>query len=369
MLSIKNLTKVYPARGGAQPVDALRGVDLKVEQGEFFALLGPSGCGKTTILQSIAGLEMPTSGDIVIGDKTVFDAVAGQFIPAAQRHLGMVFQSYAIWPHMTVFDNVAFPLRHGRKRASGEELRRRVMAALERVKLAAFANRPAPHLSGGQQQRVAIARAIVHEPRLLLLDEPLSNLDARLRDAMREELRAMVKELGITTIFVTHDQVEAMGMADRIAIIDQGRIMQIGQPEQIYFSPRNAFVANFIGRSNTVEVKVTGTETSNGRTLQRLAAPMGELVAVANPNVSLGDEVLCIIRPQAFVLGGVDAENRFEGHVVSRSFLGDHVELDVAIAGVILRIVAGPYDTISVGSRISLSIPYQRCVVVARDRV
>jgi len=367
MLSIRKLTKVYPARGGAQPVHALRGVDIEVAQGEFFALLGPSGCGKTTILQSIAGLETPTGGDIAIGGRTVFDAAAGQFVPAAQRHLGMVFQSYAIWPHMTVFDNAAFPLRHGRNRASGEEMKRRVMAALERVKLAAFADRPAPHLSGGQQQRVAIARAIVHEPRLLLLDEPLSNLDARLRDAMREELRAMVKELGITTVFVTHDQVEAMGMADRIAIVDQGRIMQIGRPEEVYFSPRNAFVANFIGRSNTVEVKVIGVETGDGKPFQRLASAIGEFVAISNPDVSVGDKALCIIRPQAFVAGEAGGGNRFDGTVVSRSFLGDHVELDVDVSGTRLRIVTGPYDATSLGDKVSLGVPRERCVVVARD--
>ncbi|MGO4834288.1 ABC transporter ATP-binding protein, partial [Rhizobiaceae sp. 2RAB30] len=196
VLEARNIVKTFTVRreGSARELRAVNDVSLSVAPGEIVGLVGESGCGKTTILQSIAGLETPTGGDIVIGDKTVFDATAGHFVPAARRHLGMVFQSYAIWPHMTVFDNVAFPLRHGRKRSSGEELRRRVMAALERVKLGAFADRPAPHLSGGQQQRVAIARAIVHEPRLLLLDEPLSNLDARLRDAMREELRAMVKE-------------------------------------------------------------------------------------------------------------------------------------------------------------------------------
>ena len=238
MLTIRALEKTYPARGGAAPVAALQDIGLTVAPGAFFALLGPSGCGKTTLLQCLAGLETPDAGIIEIGGLPIFDAAKGIAVPANRRGLGMVFQSYAIWPHMTVAENVAFPLLHGGAGLSKETVRARVMEALARVKLTGFASRLAPHLSGGQQQRVALARAIVHAPRLLLLDEPLSNLDARLRDEMRVELRQLVKALGITTIFVTHDQTEAMSMADEIALLRNGRVVQRGTSEDFYFPAR-----------------------------------------------------------------------------------------------------------------------------------
>lgn len=372
MLVIEDLEKTYAARGGGQPVHALRGVSCTVKQGDFFALLGPSGCGKTTMLQAIAGLETPTGGQIKIGDKTVFDADKSIYVPTSQRMLGMVFQSYAIWPHMTVFDNVAFPLVHGRHKTPREEVRKRVMLALERVKLADFAQRLAPHLSGGQQQRVALARAIVHEPRLLLLDEPLSNLDARLRDTMREDLRNLVKSLGITTVFVTHDQVEAMGMADQVAVLHGGNIVQIGTPEEIYFRPRTAFAANFVGRSNTLPGRVTAAERVGGRTFRRFETAIGELCSSIDSDVEVGSEGLCIIRPQAFSL----AENRaaseqdandIGGILSARSFLGDTVEAQLTVRDTPLRIVLNSYDTLATGSEMRFSVPFDRCVIVPAE--
>lgn len=373
MLTIDGLQKTYAARGGGQPVHALRGVSCHVEQGEFFALLGPSGCGKTTMLQSIAGLETPDRGEIRIGDRTVFNPDKSVFVPASQRKLGMVFQSYAIWPHMTVFDNVAFPLVHGAGKVAGSDIRARVMTALERVKLTEYADRLAPHLSGGQQQRVALARAIVHEPRLLLLDEPLSNLDARLRDTMREELRRLVKSLGITTIFVTHDQVEAMGMADRVAVLQGGSVVQIGPPEEIYYRPKTAFAANFVGRSNTLPGKLTAVERIGENHIRRFQTPIGEILSTAQSELAAGEEGLCIIRPQAFRLAAAghtpnNADNRIEGTLISRSFLGDTIEAQVRVRDTDLRIVVNSYDPIPDGTEVALSVATDHCMIVPAER-
>lgn len=368
MLSIERLEKTYPGRKDSQPVRALRGVNCNVNRGDFFALLGPSGCGKTTLLQSIAGLETPDSGVIRIKDRAVFDPDNSVMVPASRRMLGMVFQSYAIWPHMTVFDNVAFPLVHGHSRTRSGDVRKRVMAALERVQLENFADRLAPHLSGGQQQRVAVARAIVHEPELLLLDEPLSNLDAQLRDTMRDELRQLVKSLDITTVFVTHDQVEAMGMADHIAVINHGNIMQVGSPDEIYFRPNNAFVANFVGHSNRIPGRVVAVERDGTRTLRRISTAIGEIRSTAQSQVSEGEDALCIIRPQAFLLAGTGVEeNVFEAQLTARTFLGDFVEATADVGEMSLGIVFNSYDVTPAGQMLKLVVPYDRCIVVPAE--
>src|SRR4051812_13862837 len=234
---------------------AVNHVSLKVERGEFVTLLGPSGCGKTTTLRMVAGLEQNTGGRISIADRVVSDAASGLFVPPDHRQLGMVFQSYAIWPHMTVFDNVAYPLKI--RRRSKTEIRNRVMAVLRLVEMDKFAERPAPALSGGQQQRVAIARALVFEPEVLLLDEPLSNLDARLRTQMGDEFRALQKRLGITSLYVTHDQEEAMALSDRVVVMQGGNILQIGAPEEIYQRPNSRAVAAFFGSPNLLDAKVS----------------------------------------------------------------------------------------------------------------
>src|SRR5918911_1799345 len=248
MLKVQDLRLKYRTDEGE--VEAIRGLSLNVERGEFYTLLGPSGCGKTSTLRCIAGLETPTSGQIEIDSTVVFSSAARTLVPPHRRNIGMVFQSYAIWPHMTVYDNVAFPLLHGSRKQPRKLVEEKVMRALNLVQLDALARRPAPMLSGGQQQRVALARAIASEPAVLLLDEPLSNLDARLRDDMRHEIKSLVRRLGTTTLYVTHDQLEALSMSDRVALINQGRIIQEGAPREVYLRPVDAFAANFLGRTN-----------------------------------------------------------------------------------------------------------------------
>ncbi|HEY1296172.1 MAG TPA: ABC transporter ATP-binding protein [Chloroflexota bacterium] len=230
--------------GAARAVD---GVSMEVPRGQVFTLLGPSGCGKTTTLRMVAGLERPTEGRIVFGDTVVNDAERKTFIPPHKRNVGMVFQSYAIWPHMTVFDNVAYPLRL--RGLPKEDIQQKVERVLTLVGMQEYALRPAPDLSGGQQQRVALSRALVYEPDLLLLDEPFSNLDARLRGQMRLEVRLLQQRLGITVLFVTHDQLEALSMSDQIAILNQGHLEQVGVPSDLYDRPASPFVRDFLGQT------------------------------------------------------------------------------------------------------------------------
>jgi iron(III) transport system ATP-binding protein len=366
MLSIRNLRKSYaPRQPGAPVVHAIDGISFEVAQGEFFTLLGPSGCGKSTTLQSIAGLETPTSGTIEMDGKAVYCSERQVLVPANRRNLGMVFQSYAIWPHMTVFDNVAFPLVHGPRKTDSAEVRKRVMRSLDLVKLADFADRPSPHLSGGQQQRVALARALVHEPAVLLLDEPLSNLDAKLRDIMRIEIRQMVKSLGITTIFVTHDQLEAMSMSDTVLLMRSGRIVQRGTPREVFLQPTSAFTADFMGRSNLVPARVCegGVETSFG------------MVPCPTPtSLAKGASALLVVRPHAIELresgdpspltGAV-----FEGRVRQSHFLGDVIEAEIALGDCLLRAAVEPYLHLAPDDRVRIGLRADRCVVVPPDDV
>src|SRR5471032_852649 len=238
MLKVEGLVKAYATPEG--PVQAVKGVSFDVPQGAFFTLLGPSGCGKTTTLRCVAGLEQPSGGTISIAGTVVADAARGIHVPAYRRDIGMVFQSYAIWPHMDVFGNVAYPLRVRKPRPPRGEIQERVMEALRLVGMAAMARRSATKLSGGQQQRVAFARALVRHPKLLLLDEPLSNLDAKLREQMRFELQELVARVAITTLYVTHDQSEALAMSDTVAVMSDGIIAQSGRPREVYTKPRNA---------------------------------------------------------------------------------------------------------------------------------
>jgi iron(III) transport system ATP-binding protein len=365
MLLIENLVKSYPGQHGEDAMLALRDVSFKVEEGSFFTLLGPSGCGKTTTLQCIAGLENPDTGVIQMGDRAVFSSRENLLIPANRRELGMVFQSYAIWPHMSVFDNVAFPLVYGVKRAPSHEVRPRVLKALEMVELGHLADRPAPLLSGGQQQRVALARALVHAPRLLLLDEPLSNLDAKLRDTMRTEIRNLVKSLGITTLFVTHDQVEAIGMSDQIVLMKAGRIVQQGSPRDIYLRPNSVFTADFMGRSNLLPgVLEAGGATGRARTA------IGPISGVAGPDLAPGAQVMVVVRPQAILVAPATegtGPNRFETRVDAMTFLGDVVETEVEVAGRKLTLMLDPYTALSVGQELVLELPPERCVIVPAD--
>jgi iron(III) transport system ATP-binding protein len=347
VLLVENLTKLYAAEDSG----GIRDIGFEVAAGEFYTLLGPSGCGKSTTLRSVAGLEEPSSGRVTLANRVMFDFEKRVFVPANQRKLGMVFQSYAVWPHMSVFDNTAFPLRMARdKRWSKAEIRQRVMRTLETMGLAALAGRSAAQLSGGQQQRLALARALVGEPRLLLLDEPLSNLDALLREQMRSELRRLQKEVGITTIYVTHDQAEALALSDRIAIMHNGAIVQIGAPRQIYDQPRNAFVATFIGRSNLLPGKLLSRDQQGAQAL--IATALGPILCKAGNTVGEHAPSAALIRPEHVILKklgdhAVDTKvNWYRGRVVQIAFLGEATECIVQIGDVTIlaRGIAGQYN-------------------------
>lgn len=257
-LEIGRLNKTFPSRDKGSLVSALEDINLKIPRGSFVTLLGPSGCGKSTLLNAVSGLLIPTEGKIQIGSQIVFDSDNRLSVPPGRRDISMVFQSYAIWPHMTVYENVAFPIRYGSKRQyfRGSELKRQVMSALDAVGMADYAHRPAPFLSGGQQQRVSLARALAQRTELILLDEPLSNLDANLRDQMQAEISRIIRDNELTALYVTHDQKEAMSMADQIVVMDRGRIQQVADPETIYRYPANRMVAGFVGKPNVIEASI-----------------------------------------------------------------------------------------------------------------
>ncbi len=330
-------------------------VDLKVERGEFVTLLGPSGCGKTTTLRMVAGLEHNTRGRISIGDRLVSDAASGLFVPPDRRELGMVFQSYAIWPHMTVFDNVAYPLRV--RRVGRAEMRDRVLNALKLVEMGDYADRPAPALSGGQQQRVAIARALVFEPALLLLDEPLSNLDARLRAQMGSEFRALQKRLGITSLYVTHDQEEAMALSDRVVVMQAGRVLQVGAPEQIYQRPASRDVASFFGSPNLLPATVLSCARLDDADFTLSVRASGwEGTCRAGQARDAGSDVLVMVRPESMRLadGAGGGNGILAGRVVQSSFHGAHRALTVEVNGSLMR--AEVPATATLGEDVMLSI-------------
>ena len=298
MLDVEHMELVYQGEQG--PVHAVRDVSFSVQEGEFYTLLGPSGCGKTSILRSIAGLEKPASGAYRYRRYCGFDSASGTLLPTHHRPIGMVFQSYAIWPHMSVIGNVVFPLIHGPDRLSKREARDRALQALDLVQLRHFAERPAPQLSGGQQQRVALARALVYEPKVLLLDEPLSNLDAKLREEMRRELKDLSERLNTTTLYVTHDQIEALAMSDRVAVMDAGRIVQEGEPRAIYLEPSCHFVARFLGTTNALEGVIQGEPDSSG--LVDVDTACGTFRARMANSIDNQAGVLVIARPEAITL-------------------------------------------------------------------
>ena len=340
-------------------VPAVDRVNLRIEPGEFVTLLGPSGCGKTTTLRMVAGLEQNTRGRISIGDRVVSDAAAGLFVPPDQRQLGMVFQSYAIWPHMTVFDNVAYPLRIRRRPRS--EIRNRVQAALQLVEMEAFADRPAPALSGGQQQRVAIARALVFEPEVLLLDEPLSNLDARLRTQMGDEFRALQKRLRITSLYVTHDQEEAMALSDRVVVMQNGRVLQIGTPEEIYQRPVSRAVAAFFGSPNLLDAKVTGCARGEDNRFELTVAGINWTGrCLAGEPFATGEPVLVLVRPEnmrvdADAAGG--APMTWSGRITDAIFRGPRRSMVVETDGLRFNVEVPPLLRARVGNSIALKVP------------
>jgi iron(III) transport system ATP-binding protein len=344
MITVRGLVNQFVTDRGT--VNAVRDVSFDVRPGEFYTLLGPSGCGKTTSLRSIAGLETPVDGEIVLDGRTVF-ADGGQLnVPVHQRGVGMVFQSYAIWPHMTVFDNLAYPLRYGPgKRPSKAEITERVETVLRLVQMESMGDRKATELSGGQQQRVALARAVARGPQVLLLDEPLSNLDARLRGDMRSELKELLGRLGTTAIYVTHDQVEALSMSDRIAVMNQGKIVQEGPPEELYLRPRDRFVASFIGEMNLIPGTLAQCDRDTHRCV--VETPAGRIDCVpAGDDLAPGTAVEVGVRPENLSFddgsgcpgGGLS----LRGTLRTRTFVGDAILSTIDVAGATLEVKSHP---------------------------
>ena len=362
-LAVTGLRKIYPgAQGGVHEAS------FTLAPGTFFTLLGPSGCGKTTTLRSIAGLERPDAGRIALGDRVFFDGQAGLEVPLDRRQIGMVFQSYAIWPHMTVLENVAFPLRVVRdRRFPRAEVAALVAGALETVGLAAFAARPATRLSGGQQQRVALARAIVREPRLLLLDEPLSNLDAALREEMRTELKRLQRQLGLTTVYVTHDQAEALELSDTIAVMQAGRIVQMGPPREIYLRPRNRFVASFVGATNLLDATAPEAVAAGAQgpaTLRSGQVLQATYQEAARP----GAAIALSIRPEALLPGPAQVGwNQLEATVETAGFLGHLNRYKLRLGDTPLHLTTGPESVLEPGAPITLQISPTNTLALQED--
>ena len=333
---------------------AVNGVSFTVGRGEHVTLLGPSGCGKTTTLRAIAGLEQPTGGSISIDGQAMFDAAQRRTVPAEQRGVSMVFQSYAVWPHMTVFDNVAYGLRVRKKSAA--DIKAAVERALDLVQMRPLADRAASKLSGGQQQRVALARAIAFSPTVVLFDEPLSNLDAKLRAEMRVELRELQRRLEITSVYVTHDQEEALAISDRVIVMNVGVIEQIGTPEQIYNRPRSRFVADFVGSANLFKGKVVG----NGQ----FAAEGGVMLKTVAAHTPTGQETEVAVRTAYIDLEPQPGDNQVAGKVRQRLFHGDFVQyiIDSAIGAVIVR--RPPTVLLNEGTAVTLSFSPEHCVLL-----
>ena len=335
----------------------VKGISLTVDDGEFFSLLGPSGCGKTTILRMIAGFIFPTSGSVYFDDQDV------SHVPAHQRNTGMVFQNYALFPHMTVFENVAFGLRT--RKVAGSEIRDRVDQALDLVGLAGLEQRPVPQMSGGQQQRVALARAVVIEPDLLLLDEPLSNLDAKLREETRDQIRELQTKLGITAIYVTHDQEEALAVSDRIAVMEEGVCRQLDRPDVIYRRPANRFVAAFMGNMNLWEGVVT---TDGGRSVFRHASGLSVVLTLPDDGAEPVDGAVHLaLHPQAAWLTEDDTEGTVEGVVTTRRYKGATVEFTIDAGGVPIQVVQsadGPMAARRPGDAVRVNIPGDQAIVL-----
>jgi iron(III) transport system ATP-binding protein len=360
-VSVRGIVKEF-ASNSSRAVDD---VSFDVEDGELLVLLGPSGCGKTTTLRMIAGLEEPDAGEVWLGPRQVSSSTRNLFVPTEKRNIGMVFQSYAIWPHMTVFENVAYPLRV--RRAPRKVINEKVEKTLELIGLQGLGSRPATQLSGGQQQRVALARAIVFEPRLLLLDEPLSNLDAKLRIHMRTELKHLQQTTGITSIFVTHDQAESMALADRIIVMNRGRIEQVGSPADIYERPRSRFVSEFVGSINVLHGVITAV--SDARLTLLHAGVEIQCVVPAEGVFANGDQVMISVRPEKLSLvraRSVDngQANYWEGRVASAQYYGDHREYEIDIRDERLKVMTPSEITVDEGERIIVACDPAEMVVV-----
>lgn len=333
-------------------VTAVNDFDLVVKDGEFVSILGPSGCGKTTTLRMIAGFERATEGEIYIGDACVSSSVQGSFTPPEKRDIGMVFQSYAVWPHMTVEENVAYPLKI--QKVPKEERMKRVQEMLELVHLGEYGKRYPHQLSGGQQQRVALARALVAQPGLLLLDEPLSNLDAKLRESMRFEILSIQKKLGITVVYVTHDQSEAMAMSDRVVVMSKGVVQQIGAPHEIYTTPANKMVADFIGLVNFMDGEVKGDRVFI----------KGTDISFAN-TASVSGAAVIAVRPENITMsldGGL-----IKGVLIHRFYLGDAVDYRIKVGDHDVRVIEKGADLHKFKDGDTVYLDFERVMIFGRD--
>jgi iron(III) transport system ATP-binding protein len=368
LLKVEGLYKSYGGhQKGREQSYAINDISLSAESGDFLTLLGPSGCGKSTTLRCIAGLETPDIGSIAVADRVLFSSDTGVSVRANDRGLGMVFQSYGIWPHMDVYTNAAFPLQVGdrRKRPSAKQVRERVERALEVVQLSAFAGRSATALSGGQQQRLALARALVMEPPLLLLDEPLSNLDAKLRTDMRFELKRLQSEIGVTTVYVTHDQSEALAMSTVIAVMSNGKVEQVGTPREVYGAPAAEFVARFVGSANLVSGQVTAV--SEGEVTVK--TPDGPVVASSKHDLPVGTDVYVSVRPESVTLSPIESGSRrepgeWEGIVDGGAYLGMTMEYRVKVGDTEWNVSGSSESPIADGTAVRLNFAKHGCAAV-----
>jgi spermidine/putrescine ABC transporter ATP-binding subunit len=346
-------------------VTAVDRAALAVADGELFTLLGPSGCGKTTLLRLLAGFYHPDAGEIRFGDRVV------TALPPYERNIGMVFQNYALWPHMTVAGNVSYGLRL--RKLPAPEVERRLAEGLRKVNLAGFESRYPGQLSGGQQQRVALARALVLNPDILLLDEPLSNLDAKIRVQVRSEIRRLQQDLGITTIYVTHDQEEALSLSDRIAVMKDGHVLQVGAPRELYERPQTRFVADFVGTNNLVPGRIV-SRAAEGLVVD---TPLGRLAAIANATAPAGETCVLAIRPENVSVGAAGGDtaagdaNEVRGHVVFASYLGNTLRYDVEVDGgaVLKADIRDPWhhEPLAVGRAVVMRFPASVTLAVRAD--
>jgi iron(III) transport system ATP-binding protein len=384
VLRIVNVTKRYPAqRRHAKQRDAVHDVSLTVRPGEFFTLLGPSGCGKTTLLRSVAGLEQPNAGEIWIGGRLVYAAARKISTPADDRPIGMVFQSYAVWPHMTVTDNVEFAMVSGRRRLPRKDAAVQAQALLGRLGLGDHAKSSATRLSGGQQQRLALARALACQPDVLLLDEPLSNLDAALRASLRRELKRQQSEFGITALYVTHDQAEALALSDRIAVMRLGQVIQVGTPRELYADPATPYVARLTGGANVFSGEVTGADGADGTVEVR--APFGLVRCRTRAPRRAGEQVTCFVRADGLtVLPAADASGSgahgdgssvtggsgasvFAGTLRSVDFVGYEVSCVVEAGGTTLTTHTDVSTEVRAGDRVRVAITPLAAAVFPQD--
>ncbi len=359
MVKVEGLFKAFES-GKPGVVRAVRGISFEVKEKTIFTLLGPSGCGKTTTLRCIAGLERPESGKISIGDQLVVSSEQRIFIPPERRTIGMVFQSYAIWPHMTVYQNVAYALKS--KGLSKTQIRQRVTSVLELVGLTDQVDRPAPNLSGGQQQRVALARALASEPKVLLLDEPLSNLDAKLRHQMRAELRRLQRETGVTAVYVTHDQEEALALSDEIAVMVDGLIVELGNPQEIYQRPKQQFTADFLGFANFLKARVV--EKGPEEVLLEVA---GRKISCNSCDVEAGQQVTMFFRPENVTVSKEEPGQTASlmGYVTDMLFLGQIVDCHLRVgASEKVRVRIHPKQAPNTGDRVFITIDPEFCTLL-----